>query len=113
MAMKSNGVSNRFAIICLVAAVAVLWAWSPFDYVLEAGNSAYYQARLAYIRGGEADKQAIKAAFSDKKITLREYSDVVFPLYLRGVNAPENLFPAQEQQKSKEQLRNDLAIVLQ
>ena len=111
--MSSKRKNNLVATICLVAAVVGLWAWSPFDYVLEAGNSAYYQARIAYTRGNDADRQAIKAAFEDKKITLHEYSDVVFPSYLRGVHAPENLFPVQEQKKSKEQLREELEAVLQ
>lgn len=97
----------------LIVAVAGICIWKPFDYVLEAGSASYYQARLAYLRGGDVDQQAIRAISSDHKITMHEYATVVFPTYLRSVNAPENPFPIQEQRKSKVQLRAELDAVLQ
>ncbi|MCC7684782.1 hypothetical protein [Janthinobacterium sp. FW305-128] len=104
---------KEFAVVCFVVAVVGVWNWSPFDYLLEAGSSAYYQARLAYLRGNNADKQAIKQAFSDRMITMHEYSEVVFPAYLRSVHGAEFAFPEKEKMKSKEQLQAELEAILQ
>ena len=103
---------KKFAAVCYVSAILGMWAWSPFDYMLEAGSSAYYQARLAYLRGTDADRRAIKHAFADRKIAMHEYSNIVFPAYLRGVHGTELVFPEQESSKSKEQLRIELEILL-
>ena len=111
--IKNKNTTTLIAAACLVGIVAGIWVWSPFDDMFEASSSSYYQARLAYIRGSDADRQAIRSVFSDHKITMHEYSKVVFPLYLRGVHTPEYPFPAQEQRKSKDQLRVELEAELQ
>lgn len=110
---KSKNTTILISTSSLVAAVAGICIWTPFDYVLEAGSASYYQARLAYLRGSDADQHAIRTIFSDHKITMHEYSNVVFPTYLKSVNAPENPFPIGEQRKSKVQLRAELDAVLE
>lgn len=88
----------------MTAIVMAVW-FNPLSYVVEAGASAYYQARVAYTRGNAQGKAAIRGALADGKITQHEYTAVVFPQYLNTVNSGENVFPATEQAKAKEQLR--------
>lgn len=96
----------------LIAVAAAAYLFNPLGYVMEAGSSAYYQARMAHLRGDASAKAAIGQALKDGKITQREYSDVVFPLYLKTVNAAEDPFPEIEKAKSKDQQRAQaLAVV--
>ncbi len=91
-----------------VAAMAI-WG-NPLMYFMEAGPSAYYQARVAYERGTDKEKATVVASFQDQKITMREYSDSVFPAYAETIpEKGEFVFPAAEKAKSKDQLRAELA----
>jgi hypothetical protein len=85
---------------------------NPFEYFWGAGSASYYQARIAFQRGSLSDKAAIARAGADGKITLREYSSVVFPAYLRVAHDGEVLFPENEQQKGIALLKSDLLNVL-
>lgn len=95
------------AVLCAAGAIF----GNPLELIWESGPSAYYQARVAYGRSPEG-RAAIAEAFEDRKITMREYSDLVFPAYLKGVSAPEPAFPDRERAKSMEQLKTELATAI-
>jgi len=86
--------------------------WSPLDHFIEAGPTAYYQARVAYERGGVRERAEVRDALQRGEITSAGYSAHVFPAYLRVVRDGEDLFPPSEQRKSIDQLRAELASVV-
>lgn len=94
--------------IAVLAALAAIY-WNPLGYFAEAGKSAYYQARVAYERGQAREKEAVARAFDDGKITMHDYSELVFPAYLRVTRDGEPVFPDTERAKTGEQLRAELA----
>lgn len=105
------GINAMYILLAGVGVFIVLHG-NPADSFFDAGNSAYYQARVAYARGSHADKAAIEAVFVDRKISIREYSDTVFPAFLRTVKDGEETLPQAEQKRSVDDLRAHLAQVL-
>ena len=91
-----------------VLIIAIL-RWSPMDYVFEAGGPAYYQAGIAYQRGDAAARDRIAAAFQDQKISMHDYSAVVFPAFLKVARDREELFPTEESNRTQDELRDRLA----
>lgn len=99
---------RRDGILYTVAAAAVIFAafkWNPLEYVIEAGPVAYYQARLAFVRGDSHAKIELRNALADGKLTMHKYSKVVFPAFVQTVHGGEALFPDEEASKGLDQLR--------
>ncbi|MYM92457.1 hypothetical protein [Duganella vulcania] len=111
MAEKRSSNSGWIAATLVLALLAPM-AWNPVDYFWEAGDSAYYQARQVYMRGSEADRHAVVAAFGGKRITVHDYSAVIFPAYIRVVKSGESPYPEAERQKTRGQQRADLVSVI-
>ena len=86
--------------------------WSPLDHFIEAGPTAYYQARVAYERGGVRERDDVREALQRGEITSAGYSSHVFSAYLRVVRDGEDLVPPSEQRKSINQLRAELGGVV-
>ena len=83
--------------VVIAIASGITIAVDPLSYFTEAGSAAYYQARLAYVRGNAAQRDAVRKAFVDRKISDHEYSKLVFPAFLGVVGARgEDPFPAAE-----------------
>lgn len=110
MIVKPKPGWNSILMGITLAAVVIGWFYNPVEYFMEAGPAAYYQARIAYERGADAERESIRHAVSDGKITMREYSDTVFPAYLRTIQTQETPFPIAEQSKSRDQLRGELQV---
>lgn len=94
--------------LLIVGILIVANRFNPLDYVMEAGPAAYYQAKIAYERGTNSARDSILDVTADGKITMHEYSETVFPLFLKSVSDGESVFPSSEQKKSLELLRDDL-----
>jgi hypothetical protein len=103
-----NTATNTVVWATVVTAIAAIY-WNPLDYFAEAGASAYYQARIAYERGHASEKDAVTRAFDDGNITMHDYSELVFPAYLRVSHDGEAVFPDTERTKTVHQLRAELA----
>ncbi len=86
---------------------------NPVLIFMEAGPSAYYQARIAYGRSDTEGRASIAQAYQDKKISMREYSEKVWPVYVAGAVDRETVFPETEQSKSLDQLKNELSAAVQ
>lgn len=95
--------------LAVVIAFGSYWYGNPLERFMEAGKPAYYQARIAYIRGGPPVRQAIGHAFIDRKITMHDYSAIVFPAFIRVINSGESLLPPEDAAATMEQLRDSLA----
>lgn len=95
--------------LAINAAILGIWG-NPLLYFWEAGPSAYYQARVAYERGSSRDKAVIAEVMVDEKITMHEYSDKVFPAYMRTPlpGGGESVFPEVESSKTLARLRSEL-----
>lgn len=101
--------------ICLLALFYLLSKWNPLDYVMEAGSSAYYQARIGYERGASSEREQIAIALKDGKISMHEYSKTIFPAFLKVAgNTRDGLevFPDAERAKSIEDQRHELLQAL-
>ena len=111
--MMIKNVANTFTAIIFAVVVVILFKWNPLDYFLEAGSPAYYQARVAFERGDSGERSTIRLVMKGGNISMRDYSDMVFPAYQKtlppGLNSP---FPDSEAQKSKEQLRSELVSLM-
>lgn len=97
---------------CVVGLSIAIWIFSPYDYIQEANNSAYYHAQYAVLHGSNADKEAIKRIFFDKKITVHDYNAIVFPIYLTTVDGAQPIFPEIQKSKSKNMLKSELEDLL-
>lgn len=99
--------------IFFVAMFYVAGRWNPLEYYFEAPSPAYYQARVAYEFGSLEARHKIKEAIDQGKITMHDYSAVVFPAYAKTLGDDgANLFPDNEAKKSKDQLRNELIAIV-
>lgn len=86
--------------------------YSPLDYFLEASPAGYYQARIAYERGDQSGKNQIMEAFADDKLSMREYSDIVFPAYAKTIEGSQSPLPEDAQSKGIETLKEELRTAL-
>lgn len=97
----------------LLLAAALLLRHNPLDYLFDAGPVAYYQARMAYLYGSEAQRAQLEALLDDQKVTQHEYSAVVFPVFAHTVPDNTSLFPSTEFNKSADILRGELVAAIQ
>lgn len=94
---------------CVLGAVLLIaFKCNPFEYFMEASGAAYYQARIAYIRGSPEQRAKIRTAFVDGKINMRVYSNDVFPLFVKVAHDGESLLPTAEGEKTVAQQRYEL-----
>lgn len=92
-----------------------LWAlfhYNPPSYFWEAGAHAYYQARIAYERGDDSARHRLLEAANDGRITLHEYSAIVFPAYLHTVKDSETVFPRTEMEKGFDTVKREALAVI-
>lgn len=99
--------SGWWPTILIVSVVVLTFKYNPLQFVMEAGPSAYYQARVALLQGGPGEQYEVSQSLSDGKITQREYSVAVFPAFLRSIPSGAPVFPPSEAGKTLEQQRNE------
>lgn len=78
---------------------------NPLDYYVEAGDASYYQARIAFERGAERERDQLRTIAENGKITMHDYEKIVFPAWLKTIQDSQPNFPANEQAKSHDQIR--------
>lgn len=107
--------SKKRSVLYLSVLGVMLWAlfhYNPLSYFWEAGAHAYYQARIAYERGDTVERYRLFVAINDGKITLHEYSAVVFPAYLHTVKDSEAVFPPAEMEKGLDTVKREALAVI-
>lgn len=105
---RISSVSFGLALVIIAVLVAAIY-FNPLSYFADASMASYYQARIAYQRGDGATKSEIIEAFADQKITQNEYSNIIFPAFLKVVNDGEALLPSVEMMKGRDLLICELA----
>jgi hypothetical protein len=99
---------NLMIFILTVTATGAGLHWQVAERFIEGPKSSYYQARIAFERSGDNQKKQIRDTLRDNMISMYEYSEVIFPAYMRVIKSGESPLPIEEKAKSLTQLNQEL-----
>lgn len=98
--------------IAIAVILFVGWSYNPLEYVWETGTAAYSQAKQVCHVGAVNDCALIASQLEKGKLTMKDYSNVVFPAFSRIKGAELELMARGDENKSLDQLRQELVTIV-